>query len=288
LLVVVGSRFPDPVEGRTRPVRIVNLESGVLENGFPGVVLRVLSEGPASRLETVLELAAERETPSAKSSLVRLFSDEHQSSAVRMKAAVALARLGDKRGADLVRKVAMGSPSSGAQYAVRNLPYVIGDGAAAIVCDLVKRSGGYMRGFDDERQAMWLVGSQAAVPLLVELLDAGADSGTAEFALDCLADKGPDAKPSIPALLNVLGAGGRRRTLVANQRLAAKALGRIGPDASVALPALIRLAEKHAWGAWAYARAKQREPLRTFRGEPIYSEDEFVNAICKIRQATKE
>jgi hypothetical protein len=204
-----------------------------------------------------------------------------------MKAAVALARLGDKRGKGLVKRIALERNSPGSSYAVRYLPMLLGEAAGQTICDLVKRSGGYPRALQDERQAMWLVNSEAAVPLLVDLLSTGPDSGIAGFALDCLADRGPNAEPAVPALVKVLEADGRRVTLVVNQRLAARVLGRIGRDAAVALPALTGLAEKFAEIEWDEARSRRPEPLNILNGEVIYSRDEFVNAIWQIRQAIK-
>jgi hypothetical protein len=67
------------------------------------------------------------------------------------------------------------------------------------------------------------------------------------------------------------------------QRLVAIALGKIGPEASAALPALIRLAENHAADEWTQVKSGRPEQHRNVFGQMEYSEDPFVNAICKIR-----
>jgi len=408
LLIVAGSRHPHIIERIPRSIRTVDLESGVVQDGFPDVLVRALSEvSPRVMLEggmvqdgfsddimralshgrprvmdvmdIVLGLAAERELPSAKRDLVKIFSEGQLPLAIRIKSAIALGRLGDQRGQDLVKGIAFKKNSPGARYAVQNLPYLFGDAAGPMVWDLVKRTGD---SFEYEaRQAMWLVKSNTAIPLLLELLKTGPDSETARVALQCLNDRSRDAKPAIPALVKVLEVENRGRCdlrlmssvkgvkdipiegkdliilavvdkvlhfrvfdgygrmvvdkderkltekarqiqglgkqleslwpphdmsaseqvrlvaavrsivgstrwgrdLVLNQRLAARALGRIGADAEVALPALTRLAERYAPTGWERARTRQPESRTSNGGEVIYSQDDFVNAICKIR-----
>ena len=68
------------------------------------------------------------------------------------------------------------------------------------------------------------------------------------------------------------------------QQLAALALGRIGPEARAALPALTQLAETHARDEWDKLKSKQPEKQRNVFGDMQYSDDYFIDAICRIRQ----
>jgi HEAT repeat protein len=83
-----------------------------------------------------------------------------------------------------------------------------------------------------------------AVQLLLDVIEgeAGADQGLGRtprmIAIDCLGGLGPDARPAVPVLIEILEGG--------NPRLkddAAEAIGRIGAGATPAIPALLKVVE---------------------------------------------
>jgi HEAT repeat protein len=129
---------------------------------------------------------------------------------------------------------------------------------------------------------MHLVSGKAAVPRLLELLRE-ARSEFVNFAIDCLGDKGPEAKAAVPDLIKILNSEVRPARLLSTHEYAAIALGRIGPAAEAAVPSLVRLAEKLAPEEWKKASDHQPELRNDRFGGKKYSDDHFVDAICKIR-----
>jgi hypothetical protein len=93
--------------------------------------------------------------------LVRLFSDERLPIETRLRVAIALANLEDRRGGNLMRKIAF-EQSEQSDFAIKNLPKVIGDEAAPVLCELVNRFG--KSSSYPAWQAMHHVSGKAAVP----------------------------------------------------------------------------------------------------------------------------
>ena len=77
-------------------------------------------------MNEAIDLAAELKLDRARTDLVKIFEDEETPIESRLRAAVALASMGDRRGGDLMRKVALEKSGPG-DYAIKNLPTVIGD-----------------------------------------------------------------------------------------------------------------------------------------------------------------
>ncbi len=276
IVVGVGGGAPFP-----RLFRIVDMKSGDVRNGSPDVVLTALSESNIGALKIAISLAAEWKLERAKPDLVKLFSDENIPIDSRLRAAVALATMGDRRGGELMRKVAV-EASGNSDYAISNLGVVLGDIAAPVLCEIVRRFG------KDKSDSAWQamhaqISGKAAVPPLLELLREGKPEYV-DFAVECLIDKGPDAKAAVPALINLLDFEPKTKLPWLTHRLAATALGRIGPDAEAALPSLIRLAREHAPAEWEKVKASQPELRDRDFGEKTYSDDEYIDAICKIRR----
>jgi HEAT repeat protein len=88
----------------------------------------------------------------------------------------------------------------------------------------------------------------AGVPALVKYIQNPAKAGTRghKEAFKALGQMGPDARVAVPALVERL-----RRGAPAERRLAAWTLAQIGPDAKPAVAALIQALEDRAVGGWA-------------------------------------
>ena len=215
----------------------------------------------------------------AKPDLARIFSDDKLAIETRLRACVALAVLGDRRGADLMKR-AIFEEVGGRKYAIRYLPSVIGDDAAAVLCDVVRR-GKNRSGLAWD--AMHRVSSKRAIPPVLDLLREGHCPACTDFAVECLGIDGWEPEAAIPDLIKLLERKPKTMRPLWTQQLAAKALGAIGPEAKATLTALTRLAETHAADEWAKVKFHQPEQHRNAFGQMQYSDDYFVNAICKIR-----
>jgi hypothetical protein len=280
-IVVVSAReFPD-MDPIPRLFRVVSLETGIVRQGTSAVILTALSERNLGALPEAIDLAGELKLGKAIPDLVKLFSDDNLPLLTRLQVAVALAALGDRRGGELMTKTVF-EKSSERSYAIRYLPYVIGDDAAQVLCDAVRRLGkDVSRGAWD---AMHHVSGEAALPPLLRLLRVSHCPVCIDFSVECLGNKGPKAKAAVPDLIRVLETKPTTRDPLWTQQLAALALGRIGPNATAALPALTHLAETHAPDEWEKVKLKQPEQRRNVFGDMTYSDDYFIDAICKIKQ----
>ncbi len=166
-------------------------------------------------------------------------------------------------------------------FALRNLPVVLGDRAARWLCIAAPRFGEDRRGV--AREAMATIRSEAAIPELLHLLTERGDWTGTVFALECFKDRGSDAIGAVPEVIKLLEEGVESSDRNRVARLAAQVLANIGPPASGALPALNRLAARlvpEEWEKLLSARPRCRQNLF---GEMVYSENEFIDAICKIK-----
>jgi hypothetical protein len=279
--VVIVSSDAGPQDNRIpRLFRIVNMETGDVRPGSAREIITALAERNRGALDQALELTAELKLNDAREHLPPIFADEQLPTLTRMRAAVALAGFGDRRGAALMEQTALANTDN-RYYAVQNLPVVLGDEAASVLCDVVRRFG--MDGYTGAWQAMDSVSSAVAVPELIRLLEENRSLACQSFAAECLGSKGPAATAAVPSLIRVLEGAPRTEGWLSNHEHAAIALGKIGPEAKEALPALTRLARQHA--PEELDRVKNNRPA--IRDDPFgdwqYSEDYFVEAICKIR-----
>jgi hypothetical protein len=127
--------------------------------------------------------------------------------------------------------------------------------------------------------------SQTIVVVVGMIIDGiGAMHNRGNFAIECLGDKGPEAKAAVPDLIKILNSEVRPARLLSTHEYAAIALGRIGFEAEAALPVLIRLAEKLAPEEWKKASDHRPELRNDNFGGMKYSDDHFVDAIRKIRR----
>jgi len=277
-VIVVGGREGRGEKSVPRLFRIVSMETGKASVGSPDEIVTALAEGNTGGLDMALDLAAELKLQRAQKRLPPILSNEQLAKETRLRAAVALAVLGDKRGAGLMSSAAL-EKSDAQYYALQQAPVVLGEKAAAILCEAVRRYGG--RCSHPAWQAMSAVSDAAAVPELVRLLEERGSVESQEFAMECLSRRGPAAKPALPALIRLL----REKPPMSNPLLsthdyAALVLGNIGAGAKDALPVLIRLAETSAAEEW--QRVKNSNPAADNSGR--YSENYVVDAICKIRR----
>jgi hypothetical protein len=280
-VVVVLGGFTQEKQRIHRLYRIVDLESGKVREGTSDVIVNAISAPVPGVLDRALELAAEVGPGRAEPDVLRIYSDDKMPLKSRLLAAVALARLGDRRGGDLMKRAALGELGE-RSTAIWYLPAVIGDEAAPVLCEVVRRSGAEWS--PAARQAMHDVGGRAAVPALVRMLREGHCSTCMDFAVECLGIFGREAKPAVPDLIKLLENPPKTRNPLRTQQLAAVTLGRMGPDAETALHPLIRLAETYAPEEWEQVRARPPEPQDFSIGDTPYAEDKFVDAICKIRR----
>jgi hypothetical protein len=256
-VVVAGSRM-SAVDRSPRPIRVVDMETGQVEPLSGPALSRALKRAEQSEVYAALALAAERETPEANPDLKRIFSRDDLPALFRVKAAVALARLGDSRGRDFVKRSAFANAPPESDEALVDVPAVIGDYAAPMLCDFARRCPG--RSFQALRGAMRMVSAAAAVPALINLLKKKPGPGVTCLALECLGDTGRDAVPAFGEVVKLLDAEGARTKPSPVQTLAARVLGLMGSGAKRALPELTHLAERHALTEWKAAQLVS--PLR--------------------------
>jgi hypothetical protein len=277
-VIVVSSRLKQPEKQGMRFVKIVEIKSGVVREGSTSEVVTALNERNLGALKFALELTAELQLKEALPHLPGLVADETLLLAHRLRAAVALGTFDDRRGAMLITKAAL-EKSDDQYYAVEHLPFVLGDKAAPVLCDVVRR-------YENRcKSAAWhAVSPAAAVPELIRLLDERTSAACQTFATECLGKKGPAAKSAVPSLIKLLQEESRPDGIMSTHEHAAIALGKIGPDAQDALPLLIKLAEVHAKDEWARIKTEKPDLRPDNFGGKKYSDDYFVDAICKIRQ----
>jgi hypothetical protein len=280
-VVVVSSNYGRGGRPIPRLFCIVGLEKGDVRRGSEKDVITILAGENQGGLDFALELTAELKLKNGLEHLPKLFRNEKLPLATRLRAAVALAALGDTRGRDLITRSAL-EKSEDQGYAIEHLPVVFGDKAAPVLCQAVRRHGERCR--LGAWQAMSLVSNEAAVPELIPLLDAKESYTSQTFAAECLGKNGAAAKAAVPSLIKILQTDARTEGLLSTHQYAAIALGCIGPDAKDALPHLIRLAKLHAKDEWERVKAKQPKLRPDHFGGQQYSEDYFIDAICKIRE----
>jgi hypothetical protein len=190
------------VVGNQGLVRVVNVSTGKVRPGGDDEIRRGIASSDPEALVPALDLAVDRKTPGLAERLRAIVADAKLAVAARLRAAVALAAAGDRRGADLVRATAVAPATGGAaedkKYALANLPRLLG---------------------------------ADAIPLLKKAMSPPADSGVWWAAVQGFLAIGEDAVPVLSAMLTEPEKSSDYRGG------AAHALGRIGSRA--ALPALL-------------------------------------------------
>ena len=188
--------------------------------------------------------------------------------------------MGDRRGRDLVRKSAL-EECEPREYAIAHLPGMLGDDAAIVLCDIMRQGDETIAA--EAALAMRNVSVRAGVPPLLALLREG-PPGCLDAAVECLEWKGAGAKAAIPDLVKLLETEPKTKKPLWTQQLAAMSLGKIGPDSAPALPALIRLAERHAPEEWNRLKNQPPKFINPFDRRTRLADDYFVDAILRIRR----
>ncbi len=280
--VVIVSERSEP--GRKRLFRTVDIESGEVRSGTSELVTIALRDRIPSAIEPAIELAAELKLSAAAPDLAMILDSDSLSLMTRLRAASALARRGNYQGREMVRKAVLDHNVDNATRitAIRYVPYMLGDDAAKVLCELLRQGDDSIR--SEAALAMRDVSAATANPLLVEIVRKGPVDAL-DSAIECLDWKGADAvRPVIPDLIKLLENAPKTNRPLWTQQLAALALGKCRRDAREALPALIRLAEKHSGDEWNRLKDNSPRMLNPFNSRDRYSTDWFVDAILRIRQ----
>jgi hypothetical protein len=215
------------------PLRTVNLDTGKVSRASSEVVVRALEERNLAALELASELAGQMRLQEAVPGLRAVLDDERLGSAGRLRAAVALAELGDLRGADTIAEAALESAD---RYAISNLHLLSEDGAS-LARGVVARHGA-----DVAVEAGWALSALKGrgVATLIEMLANDRDRQGQRVAFSVIAGIGPLASDAAPTLLEILERAADDAEELSMRRSAAAALGNIGLEAKGALPALRR------------------------------------------------
>jgi len=286
-VIVVGATDGTDRKPIPRLLRTVSMDTGKVSAGSNREIIAALADVNRGALDLALDLVAELKCTDALNHLAATLASDSLPKTTRLRSAVALGALGDKRGADIMTRAALELDKAGdAQgYALQQLPKVLGDKAAAVLCEAVRRHG------EDAwfaRDGMRLVAGEAAVPELIRLLEERCSVAAQEFAAECLGYHGSAAKPAVPSLIRLLRGEPRRRDGArSTPEMAAFALGEIGPAAKDALPLLTRWAEVNAKAELERVKnivVRDDPQSDQFRSWNRYSKDWFVDAICKIRR----
>jgi hypothetical protein len=190
------------VVGNGGLVRVVSLATGKVRRGGDEEVRRAISSPDPEAALPALDLAIARRTAGLEEPLRAVLADARAPLGARLRAAVALAGGGDRRGADLVRATAAAPAEKGAtddrDFALAHLPTLLGKEAVPVLRQAMSAPGA---------PSTWWAGVLGFVAL------------------------GEEAVPTLSAMLTEPGKGNDYRGG------AAHALARIGSKA--ALPALV-------------------------------------------------
>jgi hypothetical protein len=272
--------------GETPPVALIGLENGKVRQGSMRDVVKALADRNRGAYDLALPVVTDAGLKEARPHLPSLLTDASLPMRSRVRAAAALLAMGDASGAGLVRRASLEEKDLEVRgEAVRLLPKSLGERAAGVICEVIRRHGD--DAFVPCWQAMKEIPVSLALPELVRLLDEKGSYVSQTFAADCLGDQGRAAVSAVPSLIAVLKREALTNNLMTTHQHAAIALGRIGPAAKEALPDLIRLAQAHAPEEWRRVQARFPEARPDNSGGAKYSDDYFVNAIYKIRKPAK-
>jgi len=227
------------VDGNNR-LRAVNLITGQVRDANDTDILRGLHSADHAAIKQALVLITERKTAGVLQPVHDLFESPTTRPDVRLRAAVALAVLGDRSGATLIRKTAAGSlpqdtsgqdreRQSQCAVAIEYLPEAIGtEGlrilAAAISGNRAEQSAAFKAFLKLEAES---------VDTLIPLAGGGQSRAVRLAAIGILGGIGPAARPAVPKLIKVLK---DRDPLIRVK--AAFALAQIDPARDEGLPVL--------------------------------------------------
>jgi hypothetical protein len=247
-LVIVG-------KSQLRPLITVSLTTGQVRSGAPDLIERAILERNPQGLSAALDLAKELKLSGSKASLPGILEAEAFPLDQRLRAAVLLATLGDRRGASLIAKAVLIATEAKARapdfpqweevsYAIEHCTEVLGMDALPLLKKTLQQSADAYR--DAHSSAFCSLGRKAVPTLIAVLMDDHNLDGQLEAAT-CLGYLGPEGAAAVPALIKALS---KKRVRMwegtLSSRLdshAAWALEHIGAKAKAAIPHLEQLAK---------------------------------------------
>jgi hypothetical protein len=272
-IVIVG-----PGDNTLKPPRLVfgvGISSGEVHRvGFEAIEQAITDRNDAA-LSDALDLAYGLRLTGSRAGLPALAEDDSVALGVRLRAAVLLASLGDKREAPLVNRIALRATVARAGdvddrtyddvgYAIRHLPELTGDDALPVLLKGLRTSGrDYTFAF---YHAFHTLGAKA-VPELIKILEDDLNFDAQLEAATCLGYLGPEAAPAVPALIRALHKKTSKKWGLLDLRLdghAAWALEHIGPKARAAIPDLEKMAREDNESTVYFAR----RALEAIRKQP--------------------
>ncbi len=128
-------------------VRVLDLATGETREGGADDLVRALAHPSAEARNLALELIREKQVGGVEAALVRIVDNPETPTSTRLRVAVILAERGDPRGRPLVAAAAAvplpdGVSKDDHEYAVANLPVVLGEEAMPLLRDLMRGPAG--------------------------------------------------------------------------------------------------------------------------------------------------
>jgi hypothetical protein len=249
-VVVVGRKDR---EEDTEPVSVVDFSTGRVRPGGTEQVLQAITTKNPAALSYALDLAMAWKLQEARPHLSLILQNRDLPLEARLRAAVFLASFGDKTGADLVAETAVTASkelllhrgwqdlenerlSDIDNYAVEHLSDLLGEKALPILCEVALR-----RGYPHVTWEAFVRLGSKSVPDLVKMLNNEGHPDGQVFAADVLGEIKPDTEAVLSALTKALKNPAENSHGWPLRRMAAFALGAIGPAAKKALPVLAEL-----------------------------------------------
>jgi hypothetical protein len=271
-VVIVGNSEREHPE--SRPLITVALTSGEVCQGGPDLIDRAIAERNPQALSQALELAKDMKLRGSRASLPGIVEDEKLPLAARLRAALLLASLGDRRGASLVSKTVLiaaeagvGSPKfedkEEVDFAIRHCTELLGEDALPLLTKTLQKNGAaYPFAHYEAFRSL----GKKAVPTLISVLEDDRNFDSQLESATCLGYIGPEAEEAVPALIKALHKKGVKKSGSLSLRLdthAAWALEHLGERAKAAVPDLEELAKD----ADEDVRDAARRALAVIRGQ---------------------
>ena len=199
------------IVGGNDEIRVLDLVSGQVRVGGESDVVGGITSRDPQAVSQALTIAAQNRLPAALAPARLVFADRLAGADVRLRAAVAMAVLGDLSGAALIERIARGEGAEGVadgdgqtaperSVAIEYLPEAIGDSALPLLSEALGR--GRLDGAAAFRALTKL--DEKAVPVLVPLVEPGVDQRLRLAAIGVLGIIGPDARRAVDPLSTAL------------------------------------------------------------------------------------
>jgi HEAT repeat protein len=196
--------------GAGNELRVVNLVSGHVRQGDEQDVVRGLDSQDPEAVKQALIIAADRRLPSALEPARKILDQGQRPPGVRLRAAVALAVLGDQRGAELIRTSATRQPQAldptawdrefQRAVAIEYLPEAIGRKALPLLADALRNG----RAEQSAAFKALVKLEEESVPTLSGMVAAGNERRLRMAAIGILGQLGPTARAAAPQLAEAL------------------------------------------------------------------------------------